>query len=73
LGFLLGSVVLFYERILTEAGRFLTPEGRGDTEGVIVEGTELRKGKAVEAPIRGWRGHPILFLSREKVRKTQTL
>jgi hypothetical protein len=32
LGFLLGIVVLFYETILTEAGRFLAPEGRGDAE-----------------------------------------
>jgi hypothetical protein len=32
LGFLLGIVVLFYETILTEAGRFLTPEERGGAE-----------------------------------------
>jgi uncharacterized SAM-binding protein YcdF (DUF218 family) len=52
LGFLLGSVVLFYETILTEAGRFFAPEGRGDAEVVIVEGVELRKEKAVDMAIR---------------------
>jgi hypothetical protein len=48
LGFLLGFAVLYYETILTEMGGFLTPEGRGDAEVVIVEGVELRKEKAVE-------------------------
>jgi hypothetical protein len=48
LGFILGILVLSYETVLTAAGRFLAPEGRGDAEVVIVEGVELRKEKAVE-------------------------
>jgi uncharacterized SAM-binding protein YcdF (DUF218 family) len=52
LGLMLVSIFLFYETILTEAGRFLAPEGRGDADVVIVEGTELAKQKAVEMGIR---------------------
>jgi len=48
LGVLLGIVVLSYETILTEAGRFLAPEERGDAEVVVVEAAELRKEKAVD-------------------------
>ena len=52
LGFILVIVFLYYETMLTEAGRFLTPEGRGDAEVVIVEGTELKEEKAVEMGVR---------------------
>jgi hypothetical protein len=51
LGFVLVIVLLFYETILTGAGRFLTPEGRGDADVVIVEGGELIKQRAVETGI----------------------
>jgi uncharacterized SAM-binding protein YcdF (DUF218 family) len=51
LGFVLVTVLLFYETMLMGAGRFLTPEGRGDADVVIVEGVELRKEKAVEMGI----------------------
>jgi uncharacterized SAM-binding protein YcdF (DUF218 family) len=52
LGFIFGIFFLFYETILTEGGRYLTPEGRGDGDVVIVEGTELTKQKAVEMGMR---------------------
>jgi uncharacterized SAM-binding protein YcdF (DUF218 family) len=52
LGFVLVILFLFYETILTEAGRFLAPEGRGDADVVIVEGVELIKQRAVEMGIR---------------------
>jgi hypothetical protein len=48
LGLILGIGILFYDTILTEAGGFLAPEGRGDADVVIVEGAELRKEKAVD-------------------------
>jgi len=50
--FILVGIFLFYERILTGAGRFLSPEGRGDSDVVIVEGVELAKWKAVEIGIQ---------------------
>ena len=52
LGFVLVILFLFYEAILTEAGRFLAPEGRGDADVVIVEGVELIKQRAVEMGMR---------------------
>jgi len=52
LGFIVIIVFLFYETMLTEAGRFLSPEGRGDADVVIVEGGELIKQNAVEMGIR---------------------
>jgi hypothetical protein len=52
LGLLLVFLLLYYESVLTEAGRFLAPEGRGEAEVVIVEGAELRKEKAVDMAIR---------------------
>jgi uncharacterized SAM-binding protein YcdF (DUF218 family) len=52
LGLILVIVFLSHETMLTEAGRFLSPEGRGDADAVIVEGIELRKEKAVEMSIR---------------------
>lgn len=50
--FILVGIFLFYERILTGAGRFLAPEGRGDSDVVIVEGVELGKWKAMEIGIQ---------------------
>jgi hypothetical protein len=52
LGLVLVFLLLYYESVLIEAGRFLTPEGRGEAEVVIVEGVELRKEKAVDMAIR---------------------
>jgi uncharacterized SAM-binding protein YcdF (DUF218 family) len=52
LGFVLVILFLFYETILTEAGRFLAPEGRGNADVVIVEGVELIKQRAVEMGMR---------------------
>ena len=52
LGFVLVFLFLFHEEILTEAGRFLAPEGKGDADVVIVEGVELVKQRAVEMGLR---------------------
>jgi hypothetical protein len=67
LGFLLGSVVLFHETVLTEAGGFLAPEGRGEAQVVIVEGAGLRKERAVDAAIRmlsSGKANPLLVVDR---------
>lgn len=42
------ALILNYQTILIEAGRYLAPEGNGEADIVIIEGEELVKEKAVE-------------------------
>jgi uncharacterized SAM-binding protein YcdF (DUF218 family) len=42
------ALILNYQTILIEAGRYLAPEGKGEADIVIIEGGELVKEKAVE-------------------------
>jgi len=53
-GILLGLVMLlffYHQTILIGAGRFLSPEGRGNADVVILEGEELIKERAVKIAI----------------------
>jgi uncharacterized SAM-binding protein YcdF (DUF218 family) len=45
---ILVALILNHQTILTKAGRYLAPEGKGEADIVIIEGGELVKEKAVE-------------------------
>jgi len=42
------ALIVNYQTMLKEAGRYLAPEGKGEADIVIIEGEELVKEKAVE-------------------------